>query len=354
MGIDRTGKKFLLAESVIVVAGLVHFPGPPSGIGLTAKDHKVLLLWNRNLQAHDYVVERAQHPGGPFQRVHASPIQYDINKDLDGVELSPTRPGFLDYRRWDENGAPKGHDENGVTVHGPANDTTYYYRVASLNINGIRGSWSAVHAATPFRTLPPRAPLNLTVTAVTGPKGLKLDWRKVTRDVEGHLIPDTTQTYEIYRAQTQTELSDLSTLSGYLVTSLTANPNDPATPALSWTDTDPVLEPPFGEQDYCYRVVCIDTDNNHSAPSAAVNGRIPDTTPPGPTQVVGAEGHEAHIRVFWELNPEPDVAGYQIYRGVCDHDTVEPGEDDKRKTCDMVLVASFTVTWATSESSSIP
>ena len=94
VGIDRTGKEFILAESVIVVAGLVRVPGPPSGIGLTAKDHKVLLLWNRNPQAHDYVVERSQHPGGPFQQVHASPIQYDINKDLDGIELSPTTPGF--------------------------------------------------------------------------------------------------------------------------------------------------------------------------------------------------------------------------------------------------------------------
>ena len=341
-GVDRRGKEFLLAESVIVVAGFVRIPGPPSGIEISAKDHKVLLLWNRNTLAHDYVVERSQHPGGPFQRVHASAIQYDINKDLDGVELSPTRPGFLDYRRWDEDGTPKGHDVNVVTIYGPANGTTYYYRVASLNINGMCGAWSAVHTATPVRTLSPRAPVNLTVTAVTGPKGLKLDWRKVTRDVEGHIIPDTTQTYEIYRAQTQTDLSDLSTLSGYLLGSVAANPTDPSTPALSWTDTDPVLEPPYGEQDYCYRVVCIDTDGNLSAPSAAVSGRIPDTTPPGPTKVVRAEGHEAHIRVFWDLNPEPDVAGYQIYRGVCDHDTVRPDEDDKRKTCDMVLVAQVT------------
>jgi fibronectin type 3 domain-containing protein len=341
-GIDRRGNEFLLVNALIVVAGLVVVPGPPSGIGLSAKDHKVLLLWNRNPRAHDYVVERAQHPGGPFQKVHASPIHYDINKDLDGVDLSPTCPGFLDYRRWEADGTPKGHDVDGVTVDGPANDTTYYYRVASLNINGMRGAWSAVHAATPVRTLPPQAPVNLTVTAVTGPKGLQLYWRKVTRDVEGHIIPDTTQTYEIYRAQTQTELSDLPTLLGHLLASVTANPVDTSVPTLTWMDTDPVLEPPYGEQDYCYRIVCIDTDGNRSAPSAIVSGRIPDTTPPGPTKVVGAEGHEAHIRIFWEPNSEPDVAGYLIYRGVCDHNTVGPDEEDKRKTCDMVLVAQVT------------
>jgi fibronectin type 3 domain-containing protein len=321
---------------------LVILPGPPSGIDVSAKDHKVLLLWNRSAFAHDYVVERAEHPGGPFQQVNASAIQYDINKDLDGTALTPPRPGFLDYRRWEPDGMPAGHDVDGVTVDGPANDTTYYYRVASLNINGLRGGWSATYAATPLRTLPPGSPVNLTVTAVTSPTGLKLDWRKVTRDVEGHWMPDTNQTYEIYRAPTQTELSDLSTLSAYRVSSITANPNDPATPSLSWTDTDPVLEPPYGEQDFCYRVVCIDEDGLHSAPSATISGRIPDTTPPGPTKVVRAEGHEAHIRVFWDLNPEPDVAGYLVYRGVCDHDTVGRPEDDKRKTCDMVLVAQVT------------
>lgn len=342
MGLNAAGREFLLADTVIVEAGFVRVPGPPSGIDLTAKDHKVLLLWNRNPQAHDYVVERAEHAGGPFQKVHSSPIQYDINQDLDGVELSPARPGYLDYRRWNEDGTPASHEVNGVSVDGPANGTKYYYRVASLNVNGLRGAWSAVYTATPVRTLPPGAPVNLTVTAVASPTGLQLEWRKVTRDVEGHMIPDTTQTYEIYRAQTQPELADLSTLSSYLLTSVPANPTDPTTPALSWTDTDPMLEPPYGEQDYCYRLVCIDSDGNRSAPSAIVSGRIPDTTPPGPTRVDRAEGFEAYIRVFWELNPEPDVAGYLIYRGVCDHNTVGPDEDDKRKTCDMVLVAQVT------------
>ncbi len=347
VGVDHEGQEYVLAEDVVVWAGHVLVPGPPAGIELSAKDHKVLILWNRNTQAHDYVVERAEYPGGPFQKVHAGAIQYDIDTDLDGNALTPPgdgqgaedagRPGLLDYRRWSVDGEPEGHVVDEVTVHGPANGTTYYYRVASLNINGVCGAWSATHHATPVRTLPPKAPVGLTVTAVTEPTGLQLEWRKVTRDVEGRRIPDTTQTYEIHRAKTQPELSDPSTLSDHLLDSVSADPTDDETPTLVWTDNDSVLEPPYGEQDYCYRLVCIDTDDNRSAPSAVVSGRVPDTTPPGPTTVVGAEGDETRIRVFWELNPEPDVAGYLIYRGVCDLDELAP--KDRDLPCEFLLVA---------------
>ena len=81
---------------------------------------------------------------------------------------------------------------------------------------------------------------------------------------------------------------------------------------------------------------------------------MPDTVPPGPTDVVGAEGHANHIRVEWKPNPEPDVAGYQIYRGVCDCGYVyvpgivrkregEPEHRDDRYRCDMALVGDVPV-----------
>ncbi len=348
LGVDREGQILVLAENVIIEAGILLRPAPPSGIEVSAKDHKVLLLWNRHPRAHDYVVERSEYPGGPFQRIHDSPILFDINEDLDGADLTPPenppRPGFVDYRHWNEDGIDEGHAVDGTVIFGPANGTTYYYRVASCDINGQRGAWSATFAVVPVRTLPPQAPRQLTVTATTEPKGLKLEWRKVTRDVEGRQIPDATQTYEIHRARTQAELSDLATLSGCLLSTESANPIDEKTPVLDWTDTDPVLEPPYGEQDYYYRLICVDTDNNRSAPSAAVSGRIPDTTPPGPTQVVRSEGDETWIRVYWDLNSEEDVTGYLIFRGACNHGTLELGEIEevfRRKVCDLLLVGQL-------------
>ena len=61
-----------------------------------------------------------------------------------------------------------------------------------------------------------------------------------------------------------------------------------------------------------------DPFGNRSAPSAVITGAVPDTTPPGPTDLIGATGDADRIRVDWKPNGEPDLAGYQIYRGVCD------------------------------------
>jgi hypothetical protein len=62
----------------------------------------------------------------------------------------------------------------------------------------------------------------------------------------------------------------------------------------------------------------VDFHNNVSAPSALVSGRVPDVVPPGPTRVTSSEGHQDHIRVEWSQNQEPDLAGYQVYRTICD------------------------------------
>ena len=78
---------------------------------------------------------------------------------------------------------------------------------------------------------------------------------------------------------------------------------------------------------------------------------MPDTTPPGPTEVISAVGARDEIRVEWRPNPEPDLAGYQIYRGVCDRGFIfRPGvthekvgdrvvtHGESRLPCDMTLV----------------
>lgn len=337
-GVDAEGRETVLAEDIRVVAGRVIPPSPPSSVSLSAKDHKVLLRWNRNPDAHDYRVERSTHPTTGFVRIHAGAIQYDVTQDLDGGTL-PASAGYLDVRHWDEDGLPISHDVGGVAIDGPVNGTTYHYRVAALNINGARGVWSPTFSAAPARTVPPKAPGQLAVVAIPSVGGLRLDWRTVTRDVDGRLIPDTTQTYEIHRAETIAQLTDLSTLGTFRVATMTANPTDSATPTLNWTDTDPVLVPAYGETSFCYRLTCVDSDGNRGAPSAVISGRVPDTRPPGPTQVHRADGHDGFIRVQWLLNSEPDVVGYQVFRGVCDHGDLE--RTQKEGECELVMVAQL-------------
>ena len=138
---------------------------------------------------------------------------------------------------------------------------------------------------------------------------------------------------------------------------LWADPQDATTPLVSWTDLDPVLVPPYGTKPFFYRIRVADPFGNLGAPSAVITGAVPDTTPPGPTDLVGATGAPDHIRVEWKPNAEPDLAGYQIYRGVCDRGFIyRPGithEKDKegkvitrgesRYPCDMTLVGDVPV-----------
>ncbi|MCX8052847.1 MAG: hypothetical protein N3B12_03480, partial [Armatimonadetes bacterium] len=356
-GVRPNGTEVVLAQNVKVKAGHFVLPDPPGNISATPGDTKVLIIWDRNPLASSYVVGRSTNPAGPYQQVNGESILYDIMADLDGNPLPAPKPGFVDYQRWSDDGQPVPHEvvtSSGttVTVDGPVNYTKYYYKVASVDILGRQGPWNATPAAaTPVDKTPPRAPSDLKVDPSRSPVGLTLTWRKVTLDSLGHKELDTTNTYRIYRADNLDALENVASLtpsSPLFIHSLTANPSDVATPTLSWTDTSPVLVPPYGEKEFYYRIQCVDAHNNVSSPSAAIGGRAPDTTPPGGTKVIGAEGYADHIRIFWEPNTEPDLAGYQIYVGICDMGKpYRPGEKQVTIThlpgCDFALIGEISV-----------
>ena len=196
------------------------------------------------------------------------------------------------------------------------------------------------------------APDDLQVSPTTAADGLVVTWRKVTRNVENHQLPDTSQTNYVYRAETLEDLEDVASLPSCLVVRSWADPQDSTTPLVSWTDLDPDLVPPYGTKPFFYRIRVADPFGNLGAPSAVITGTVPDTTPPGPTDLVGATGVADHILVEWKPNAEPDVAGYQIYRGVCDlgfiyrpgitHEKNKEGKvitrGESRYPCDMTLV----------------
>jgi len=351
-GVLADGRETRLAIGVPVWAGHFVLPDPPSGVATQAGDRRTLVLWNRNPYAATYVVQRATSPGGPFQQVNPKPVAYDMDSGLDGQPLPTPQPGFLDIGAWDADGNPASHQVEGVAVYGPDNGTVYWYRVASRDTLDRTGPWSAAVAATPVRSLPPMAPDDLQVSPTTAADGLVVTWRKVTRNVENHLLPDTSQTSYVYRADTREALEDRTTLPSHQVATAWADPQDLTTPLVSWTDLDPALVPRYGTKPFFYRIRVADPYGNLSAPSAVITAAVPDTTPPGPTDLVGATGAPDHIRVEWRPNAEPDLAGYQVYRGVCDRGIIyRPGvthEKDKegkvvtkgesRYPCDMTLI----------------
>ena len=128
----------------------------------------------------------------------------------------------------------------------------------------------------------------------------------MTRNVENHRLPDTSQTNYVYRAERREDLEDLAALPSYLVATLPGvNPQDATTPLVSWTDLDPVLVPPYGTKPFFYRTRVVDPFGNVGAPSAVITGTVPDTIAPGPTDLVGATGTADHIRVEWKPNQSP-------------------------------------------------
>lgn len=352
-GVGARGSEVVIAQNVKVQAGHFVLPSPPSSVSAAAGDARVLVLWNRNNAAYSFAVGRANSPAGTYQQVNDQPVVYDITEDLDGQPIATPKPGLVDYQRWTEDGLPATHDVvtsgGTTTVAGPANGSTYYYKVASVDILGRQGSWSSASSAvTPIDQTPPRAPEDFSVDASTSPVGLALSWRKVTLDIDGHQETDSGQTYNIFRADNLDALENvdmLTTSSGYFVHNMTANPTDPASVDLSWTDSSPVLVQPYGEKDFYYRVQCVDARGNKGSFSAAISARVPDTTPPGPTKVVGADGFADHIRVYWQPNTEPDIGGYQVYVGVCDkgqpYRPTVGNRDEKPLPCDYALVGEI-------------
>jgi hypothetical protein len=356
-GLLKDGTELRLALDLPVWAGHFVLPDPPSGVATQAGDRRALVLWNRNPYAATFIVQRSTSPGGPFLPVNPKPVAYDLETGIDGQPLLAPQPGFLDVGAWDTNGLPTSHEVQGVNVFGPDNGITYWYQVASRDTLDRAGPWSAAVAATPVRSLRPMAPDDLQVSPTTSADGLVVTWRKVTRNVENHQLPDVTQTNYVFRAETREALEDLTALPGHLVATIPANPQDVTTPLLSWTDTDTALVPPYGTKPFFYRVRVTDPFGNLSAPSAVISGAVPDTTPPGPTTLITATGMVDHIRVEWRPNTEPDLAGYQIYRGVCDrgflyipgiiHELDKEGrittKGESRYRCDMTLVGDVSL-----------
>lgn len=316
--VNADNQEKVLASNVYVKAGLVVLPNPPGGLATAAGDSKVLCTWNRASEHFSYAVSRSTSPSGTYLPFHTEPIVFDIKSDLAGTPLPAPKPGIIDFQRWDQEGNPTTHQVNSYNISGPANNQAYYYKVACVDILGRKGPWSSYSSTIPRDSTAPVAPENFRIDVSPSSPSLILTWKKGTRDVKGHKEQDTSHTYYIYRANTLKKLENIAILNTFQVASVTADPTDTNTVELTLTDSAAILVPQYGEKDFYYRLRCKDSRNNLSAPSAAISGRVPDTTPPGPTQVVETKGFADHIDVSWLPNSEPDLAGYQVYRGVCD------------------------------------
>jgi hypothetical protein len=349
---NETGPAF---PSATITAGSPVVIAPPGSLTATAGDYRVLLLWGDQKQAAGFLIYRANTPVGPFQQVNPSPLVTQVKNGVDGTLLPSPSNGFLDIQRWTASGLPDTHLVNGVTVSGPSDGLTYYYRVASIDVLGQPGPMSATVSATPADKTPPATPSGLTVTALDPQSQIEVRWSVSTLDVEGHADSSGVTGYNVFRYDA--ENAPLS--SGTQIGAIVPQPG-PGTQLATAIDTSGTLRPQYGEKTYWYRVQAIDGSGNRSAYSAAVGAHLKDITPPDPPKRVAAEGFDTYIQVQWAANTEPDLDHYGIFRSYCHYGKCNPCDpSDERQaainarekgptpcTGEYVLVGSVSLTQA--------
>jgi hypothetical protein len=178
----------------------------------------------------------------------------------------------------------------------------------------------------------------MTVTPFDQGDSIEVRWPAVTRDVLGH--PETVILYRVFRYENAEHPDE-----GAIAVSgdLTARGKGQL---MTFADEDPALRPEYGEKNFWYRVECEDEARNVSARSTAVAGHLRDITPPATPGGVAAAGFDDYIRITWNLNTEPDMDGYLIYRSFCEYGKWpclvlrydNEGQKSHSKQCDMPWV----------------
>jgi hypothetical protein len=319
-GVDALGNETgaVFAPATVVAGSPAAIP-PPGGLAATAGDSRVLLLWGDQKEAAGFLVYRANNAAGPYQQVNASPLVTQVNSGVDGSPLATPSNGFLDIQRWSVAGLPDTHVVNGVTISGPSDGITYYYRVVSIDILGQPGPMSGVVSATPADTTAPAAPSGVTVTALDPQSRIEIRWGVVTLDVEGHADPSGVSGYNVYRFDAE----NAPFTSGVQIGSTLPQPAA-GTVVGTTIDSSGNLRPAYGEKTFWYRVRAVDAGGNLSAYSAAVGGHLKDITPPAPPKNVAADGFDDYIEVRWAPSAEPDLDHYQVYRSYCHNGKANP------------------------------
>jgi hypothetical protein len=306
-------EKIEAIDTAIVVAGKVLLLPAPTGVSTIAGDNKVMVRWNEMGTASGYDVYRSSASASPV-KINGADIVEKCTLDLEGNKISE-KNCFIDFMRWDEAGYPALHEVVAPdSIYGPYNGTTYQYKVRAYDALGRPGMFSSNVPATPEDETPPAVPYGITVEAY--PDGLQPIWYQVTHDELGHVELSGIQGYKVYRFNSADSLADSIVVKSMLPDTFGAFP--------FFKDTDPALFSAYGEKTYWYRVRSIDGAGNISGLSPSAGNNLPDTTPPPPPRDLKAESHADHIALDWKKpNPVPsDLAGYNIYRGVCGEDSV--------------------------------
>ncbi len=188
---------------------------------------------------------------------------------------------------------------------------TYYYKVAAVDKYQNTSPNSSVVCGIPrakWDTVPPPKVENLSVSVVPTGNTLDLSWNKILEpDLMGYFI------YRSLKSGTGYIIVGYSLINSFIDTGL----------------TDDVT--------YYYLVSAFDNSTNEGPMSDEKNGTPHDSTPPSPpTGLIVVRGLTPYSLVLtWDVNPEEDLAGYNIYR------STSPGGEYKKFIATIALLHKF-------------
>ena len=163
-----------------------------------AGDRRVLVLWNRNPYARRSSCS-ARPPGRPVPAVNPKPVAYDMDSGPRRSAARDAAPGLPRHRYWDTDGLPDQPRGRGDASRARQR---HHLLVPGRVAGHARPGGRLVRAAARPRpcVASRRWPPTTCRCRRTLAAGLVVTWRKVTRNVENHQLPDTTQTNYVYRA----------------------------------------------------------------------------------------------------------------------------------------------------------
>jgi gliding motility-associated-like protein len=182
-------------------------PAPPTGLVAESGNKKITLTWNPNLETDisRYWVYRSTTSG-----------LYDYSVVLATVTHPTTA-----------------YEDTGLT-----SNIIYYYELKAVDKTNLVSDASEEVSARPSLR-PPREPIGVKGTIVDGGEHIRIEWKAVTRNVDGSPCTDLEE-YRIYRS---------TSLAGFTVESSTTVPKS----ALSWNEKEDITD-----KIYYYKVRAVD------------------------------------------------------------------------------------------------
>ena len=324
-----SGAETTLVTDREVIAGKPVLLPAPGNLSATAGDEQIFLYWDFLKDAVGYDVFRAEKKGGPYSRLNSVPVKADyvvdpVTMDSLIIKAGTGMPGYLDTAC--------------------INDTSYFYKIAGVDLLNRQGKESAVLKVIARDMTPPATPKNMTATPQYGKKyGLQITWPRITLDEKNRV--EQVAGYNLYRYPNYDQaIKDTAGLIGLKVNKkLIPQPKDSTVTKVTgngmgqltitketiaqnvhFEEHYPTVQP---NTIYWYRIQCLDKAApyaNKSKLSAAIFGSFNDTIPPDPPVYLFTDAYEDSIVLTWKPpqtntdgQPLTDLAGFDVYRGIC-------------------------------------